>query len=205
MLISCLIVVSVFFCYMSLHSFYLYDNLDRCHYILLHSTILKNGFLLQLSISGGNPGYEKRLILSLWCTIVYETDIRKLSRRRNRYHPAVPNNTNLTKCGGWTRVLRNGTTVHCHYWLPLLWWPLNVRSDEFSLTTKNSCFNSVLVSSGHLSSKSCQLIDIYSVCMCCWNVAAYKWKVHNGKINIISFVVKFRCRNYSIQLNAIFW
>jgi hypothetical protein len=106
---------------------------------------------------------------------------------------------------GWTRVLRNGTTVHCHYWLLLLWRPLNVRSDEFSLTTKTSCFNSVLVSSIHLSSKSYQLIDIYSVCMCCWNVAAYKWKVHNGKINIISFVVKFRCRNYSIQLNAIFW
>jgi hypothetical protein len=26
----------------------------------------------------------------------------------------------------------------------------------------------------------------------CWNVATYKWKVHNGKIEIISFVVKFR-------------
>lgn len=119
MLISCLIVVSVFFCYMSLHSFYIYDNLDRCHYILLHSTILKNGFLLQLSISGGNPGYEKRLILSLWCTIVSETDIRKLSRRRNRYHPAVPNNTNLTKCGGWTRV-NSGTPEWYDSSLPLL-------------------------------------------------------------------------------------
>jgi len=27
---------------------------------------------------------------------------------------------------------------------------------------------------------------------CCWNIATYKWKVHNGKIEIISFVVKFR-------------
>ena len=32
---------------------------------------------------------------------------------------------------------------------------------------------------------------IYSICRCCWNVATYKWKVHNGKIEIISFGVKF--------------
>jgi len=25
--------------------------------------------------------------------------------------------------------------------------------------------------------------------MCYWNVATYKWKAHNGKIEIISFVV----------------
>jgi hypothetical protein len=25
--------------------------------------------------------------------------------------------------------------------------------------------------------------------MCCWNVATYEWKVHNGKIEIISLVV----------------
>jgi hypothetical protein len=25
---------------------------------------------------------------------------------------------------------------------------------------------------------------------CCWNVVTYKWKIHNGKIEIISFVVK---------------
>jgi hypothetical protein len=25
----------------------------------------------------------------------------------------------------------------------------------------------------------------------CWNVATYKWKVHTGKIEIMSFVVKF--------------
>jgi hypothetical protein len=36
------------------------------------------------------------------------------------------------------------------------------------------------------------LRDIYSICRCCWNVATYKWKVHNGKIEIISFVIKFR-------------
>ena len=32
--------------------------------------------------------------------------------------------------------------------------------------------------------------EIYSICRCCWNVATYKWKVHNGKIEIISFVIK---------------
>ena len=34
--------------------------------------------------------------------------------------------------------------------------------------------------------------DIYSICRCCWNVATYNWKVHNGKIEIISFVINFR-------------
>ena len=29
---------------------------------------------------------------------------------------------------------------------------------------------------------SYHLRDIYSICRCCWNVATYKWKVHNGKI-----------------------
>ena len=32
--------------------------------------------------------------------------------------------------------------------------------------------------------------EIYSICRCCWNVATYKWKVHNGKIEIVSFVIK---------------
>jgi hypothetical protein len=40
---------------------------------------------------------------------------------------------------------------------------------------------------------SYHLRDVYSNCMCCWNGATYKWKVHNGKIDSISFVVKFRC------------
>ena len=41
---------------------------------------------------------------------------------------------------------------------------------------------------------SYQLRDKYSICRWCWNVAIYKWKVvYNGKIKIISFVVKFRC------------
>ena len=37
-----------------------------------------------------------------------------------------------------------------------------------------------------------QLRDIYSICRCCWNVATYKLKIHNGKIEIISFVVQIR-------------
>jgi hypothetical protein len=39
---------------------------------------------------------------------------------------------------------------------------------------------------------SYHLREIYSICKCCWKVATYKWKVHNGKIEIISFVVRFR-------------
>jgi hypothetical protein len=39
---------------------------------------------------------------------------------------------------------------------------------------------------------SYHLREIYSICRSCWNVATNKWKVHNGNIEIISFVVKFR-------------
>jgi hypothetical protein len=38
------------------------------------------------------------------------------------------------------------------------------------------------------------LRDVQSNCICCWNGATYKWKVHNGKIDIIPFVVKFRSK-----------
>jgi hypothetical protein len=38
---------------------------------------------------------------------------------------------------------------------------------------------------------SYQLKDIYSICRCCLNVATYKWKVHNGKIEIIFLFVNY--------------
>jgi hypothetical protein len=38
--------------------------------------------------------------------------------------------------------------------------------------------------------KICNII--YSMCRCSWNVATDKWKVHNGEIEIISFVGKGR-------------
>ena len=38
---------------------------------------------------------------------------------------------------------------------------------------------------------SYQLRDIYSIYRYCWNVATSEWKVHNGKIEIISIFVKF--------------
>jgi thymidine kinase len=41
--------------------------------------------------------------------------------------------------------------------------------------------------------------EIFSVCRSCWNVASYKWKVHNLKIEIISFVVKFNPLSLSIS------
>jgi hypothetical protein len=38
---------------------------------------------------------------------------------------------------------------------------------------------------------SYHLRDKYSICKCCWNIATYTCKVHNGNIEIISFVVRF--------------
>ena len=35
-----------------------------------------------------------------------------------------------------------------------------------------------------------QLRNMYSICRCCWNIATYRWKVHNGKIEIIFFFCK---------------
>lgn len=36
------------------------------------------------------------------------------------------------------------------------------------------------------------LDDIHSICSCCWSVATYKWKIHNGKVAVISFDVQCR-------------
>ena len=36
---------------------------------------------------------------------------------------------------------------------------------------------------------SYHLREIYSICICCWNGATHKCKVHNGKIDVISFVL----------------
>jgi len=30
-----------------------------------------------------------------------------------------------------------------------------------------------------------QLIDIYSICRCCWYVDTYEWEVYKGKIEIV--------------------
>jgi hypothetical protein len=35
-----------------------------------------------------------------------------------------------------------------------------------------------------------QLKDVYAVCKRYWDVATYKWDVHNGKIDSISLVVR---------------
>ena len=44
---------------------------------------------------------------------------------------------------------------------------------------------------------------VYFICRCCRNVATYKWKVHNGKVKIISFVVKFRSLFTLYQKNGL--
>jgi hypothetical protein len=44
-------------------------------------------------------------------------------------------------------------------------------------------------------SSSNRLVPLFvSICRCCWNFATYKWNVHNGKMQIISLVVKFRSK-----------
>jgi hypothetical protein len=45
---------------------------------------------------------------------------------------------------------------------------------------------------------SYHLRNIYSICMCCWNGATHKWKVHNGKIVIYRYLVKRKeARSYN--------
>ena len=103
------------------------------------------------------------------------------------------------------RTYRWSFVTDVSQWLTKLSWrPKNFRSDDFNLSTGNPWFSSFLVSSNSLSRKSWLLIgttrsgislqqrDIYSICSCCWNVATYRWKVHNRNMEIISFIVKFR-------------
>ena len=54
---------------------------------------------------------------------------------------------------------------------------------------------------------SYQVRDIFSICRCCWDVATYKWNVHNGKMDIISFVVRYRFQphltvNFEVWVNV---
>ena len=46
-----------------------------------------------------------------------------------------------------------------------------------------------------------QLRYIYSICRCYWDVATSKWKVHNGEIAVISFVINF-IRNRLLVSNS---
>jgi hypothetical protein len=99
----------------------------------------------------------------------------------------------------------------CHRVHLRFWWVHVARSlvfcvviavNQFNFTRRNHWSNSFIVSSISLSRKSLKgttssgisyhLRDIYSICRCCWNVATYKWKVHNGKIEIISFYHRHR-------------
>ena len=44
---------------------------------------------------------------------------------------------------------------------------------------------------------------ILHIYMCCWNVATYKWKVHNGKIEIISFWHKLELIFQKVAIDTI--
>ena len=48
---------------------------------------------------------------------------------------------------------------------------------------------------------SLHLRDIYSICMCCWNGATHQWKFNNGKIDIISFVLRLCKSRYEPNLS----
>jgi hypothetical protein len=108
------------------------------------------------------------------------------------------------------KYLRQVEHIHGHLWCQhrysitvnqVVMATVKLWSDDFNLTKRNPWFSSFLVSSNPLikeiligttsSGISYQLRDIYSICRCCWNVATYEWKVHNRKIEIISFVVKY--------------
>jgi hypothetical protein len=67
-------------------------------------------------------------------------------------------------------------------------YPIELEIKDTTDTGTSALYLDIHLGSGI----SYQLRDIYSICRCCWNVATYKWKVHNGNIEIISFVVKFR-------------
>jgi hypothetical protein len=75
----------------------------------------------------------------------------------------------------------SGSFGHCVFCtdLRILISPLVSSIKEIMIATINSGISN-------------QLRDIYSTCRFCWNVATYKLKIHNEKIEIISFVVQIR-------------
>jgi len=47
---------------------------------------------------------------------------------------------------------------------------------------------------------SCQLKDIYFICGCYWNVATYKWKVHNGQLKLSLLWYSFVLNRRSVSI-----
>jgi len=68
--------------------------------------------------------------------------------------------------------------------------PIGTRGSVVSLLAA-TIFHEILIESTN-SGMLDPLTYIYYICMYCWNDVTYKWKIHNGKIVIISFVVRFR-------------
>ena len=75
-----------------------------------------------------------------------------------------------------------------------------------NFTKGNSYFSSFLVSSMFYQGRHDRSHKLWNIvssqryilhkCVCCWNVATYKWKVHNGKIEIISKCNAIDSSNY---------
>jgi hypothetical protein len=78
------------------------------------------------------------------------------------------------------------------------------------------CFVLLRLTSSMIENRGCHYdkrsisVDIYGMCNCCWNVVTYKWKVHNGKIEIsheLSFLLSISsciCGEHYFKYNKIF-
>ena len=74
---------------------------------------------------------------------------------------------------GCAQVLWKGQQFLLHQWHP-------------------SCYSSYKPGDKSLMRKGLGNLYVRLIIDACWNLATYKWKVHYGKIEIISFVVKCR-------------
>ena len=120
-------------------------------------------------------------------------------------------NTNSTRKGGWADSLV--TQRDCDYYdkwdiRGYLWQRYSVTVNQFVMAADQlskwlfpifqpetiSSFVSWLWNPGikHKIWNIYALRMVKSICNCCWNVDTYRWKVYDGNIEIISFVVKFR-------------
>ena len=130
-------------------------------------------------------------------TMIYKTLHRKQNIEQHKYHKKrrfSGNGSRFCYTSGTLRV----TCVTNPFNQDMV-TTLKRSRDDFNLTTKNPWLNCFLVSSNHYqanyqrSQKFWNIVstEIYILIMrCCWNIGTYKWKVHNWKIKIISFVLK---------------
>ena len=79
---------------------------------------------------------------------------------------------NPSKLWGKAQVLQKGKQFLLHMWHP----------------SCHTCYNPFYIMVVTIQRSR----DIFSIMRYCWNIATYKYKIQNGEIEIISFVIKFR-------------